>query len=108
MHNPCQVQYVSLVFHSSTGSSRRDASMLSRLKIYQEFGPIKDTRVVVVLRTENTGIPNVPPCLFIGKDVGQCSRTFKLNATAFFSMSLTLSLNSEIGTTLRTNTKGVD
>ena len=82
--------------------------MLSRLKIYEEPGPIKDTRVVVVLRTGTTGSPNVAPCLFIGKDVGLCSHTFKLDITALFSMSLTLSLNSEITTTLRTNTKGVD
>ena len=80
--------------------------MLSRLKIYQKSGPIKDARVVVVLRTGNTGFPNVAPCLVIGKDVGLCSHTFKLDTIAFFSMSLTLSPNSEIGTILRTNTKG--
>ena len=44
--------------------------MLRRLKIYQESGPIKDARVIVVLRTGNTGFPCVAPCLFIGKDVG--------------------------------------
>ena len=79
MHNPYKVQYVSLVFQCLTGSSKRDASMLSRLKIYQDFGPIKDTRVVVVLRTGNTGIPTVPPCLSVEKDVGQCSHIFKLD-----------------------------
>ena len=79
-----------------------------RLKIYQESGPIKDARVVVVLRTGNTDFPCVAPCLFIVKDVGLCSRSFRLDTSAFFSMSLTLSLNSEIGTTLRTNTNGVD
>ena len=62
--------------------------MLGRLKIYQESGPIKDARVVVVLRTGNTGFPNVASCLFTGKDVGLCSHTFKLDTTAFFSMSL--------------------
>ena len=53
--------------------------MLRRLKTYQESGPIKDTRVVVVLRTGNTGFPNVAPCLFIGKDREPCSHTFKLH-----------------------------
>ena len=72
------MQYVSLIFHSSTGSSKKDASILSRLKIYQESGPIKDTRVVVVLRTGNTGFPNVAPCLFIGKDVGLGKRDKKV------------------------------
>ena len=82
--------------------------MLSRLKIYQESGPIKDTRVVVVLRSGNIGFSNVAPNLFIGKDVGLCSHSFKLDTTALFSMSMTLSLNSEIGTTFRTNTKAVN
>ena len=57
--------------------------MLSRLKIYQKSGPIKNTRVVVVLRTGNTRFSNVAPNLFIGKDVGLCSHTFKLDTTAF-------------------------
>ena len=56
-----EVQYVSPVFHSSIGSSKKNESMLSRLKIYQKSGPIKDTRVVVVLRTGNTGFPNDAP-----------------------------------------------
>ena len=46
------------------------ASMLRRLKKYQESGLIKDARAVVVLRTGNTCFPNVASCLFIGKDVG--------------------------------------
>ena len=50
--------------------------------MYQESGPIKDARVVVVLWTGNTGFPNVAPYLFIGKDVGLCSHTFKLDTTA--------------------------
>ena len=62
---------------------KKDALMLGRLKIYQESGPIKDARVVVVLRTGNTGVPNVAPHLFIGKDVELCSHTFKLATTAF-------------------------
>ena len=57
--------------------------MLRKLKIYQESGSIKDTRVVMVLRTGNTGFPNVAPCLFIGKDLGLCSHSFKLDTTAF-------------------------
>ena len=93
-----EMRYVSLVFHSSTGSSKKDASMLRRLEKHQESGPIKDARIIVVLRTENIGFPNVRPCLFIGKDVRLCSHTFLLDTTAFLSMSLTLSFNSEIGT----------
>ena len=54
--------------------------MLSRLKKYQESGPIKDARAVVVLRTGNTGFPNVAPCLFIGKDVGlRYGKNYKSN-----------------------------
>ena len=45
------------------------ASILRRLKKQKESGSIKDARAVVVLRTGNTGFPNVVPCLFIGKDV---------------------------------------
>ena len=82
--------------------------MLSRLNIYQESGPITDARVVVVLRTGNTGFPNVAPYLFMEKDVGVCSHTFKLDTTAVFSISLTLSLTSESRTTLLTKTKGVN
>ena len=93
-----EVRYVSLTFHSSIGLPKKDASMLRRLKKYQESGSIKDAKVVVVLRTGNTGFPNVPPCLIIGKDVGLRSHTFKLDTTTFLSMSLTLSLNSEIET----------
>ena len=78
-----EVRYVSLVFHSSTGSSKKDASMLRRLINYQESGSIKDARVVLVLRTGNTGFPNVPPCLFIEEDGGLCSHTFKMDCTAF-------------------------
>ena len=44
MFNLCamlfEVQYVSLVFYSSTGSSTKDASMLRRLKKYQEYGVV--------------------------------------------------------------------
>ena len=58
-----EVRLVFLVFHSS---SRKDASMLRRLKKYQESGPIKDSKAVVVLRKGNTGFPNVAPCIFIG------------------------------------------
>ena len=60
--------------------------MLSRLKKYQESGPIKDARVVVVLRTGNIGFSNVAPCLFIGKDVGLCYG--KRSGTMFISSSL--------------------
>ena len=47
--------------------------MLRKLKKYQDFGPIKDARAVVVWRTGNTGFINVTPCVFIKKDVGLCS-----------------------------------
>ena len=81
-----EARYVSLVFHS-TGSSKKDASMLRRLKKYQESGPTRDARVVVVLRTGNIGFPNVAPCLFTGKDYVMflCSYTFKEGTAAFFS-----------------------
>ena len=57
--------------------------MLSRLKIHQESGPIKDARVVVVLWTGNTGFPNVAPYLFIGKDVELCSQHFQTGHHSF-------------------------
>ena len=70
-----EVRYVSLVFHSSTGSSKKDASMLRRLEKHQESGSIKDARAVV-LRTENIGFPNVRPC-------GTMFTHFQMDSKAF-------------------------
>ena len=64
--------------------------MLRRLKKYQESGPIKDARAVVVLRTRNTGFPNVASCLLIGKAVGLSY--WKRCGTMFISSSLSNTL----------------
>ena len=44
----------------------------------------------MVLRTGNTGFPNVAPCLFIKKDVGLCY--WKRCGTMFVSSSLSNTL----------------
>ena len=55
-------------------SAKSDADLTPllarRLKKYQESGPIKDAWAVVVLRTGNTGFPNVALCVFYCKRYG--------------------------------------
>ena len=80
--NPCtmffEYKYASQLFHSFTGSLKKDVSMFSSWKRYHESGPIKERSVEVESKTGKIGFPYMVPCLLSGQvDPELLSQAFK-------------------------------